>query len=356
MFIGIYKLISKYSGRKPLEDYITEILVGILNQDEQLKNSFLKSCLHLPDDDYTISTQAYYKLENNKDCIVDIHIIGKNTICFIESKVNSKEGQDQLKRYTKVLDLYHNDKIKYLIYCTKFSDIKNYDERYNFRNIRWYEISDFLKRFQKHNVVRDFILFLDEHDMTQNNTLLPEDYSVMNKMHDVISKSIAHLERVSDDFIKTLGIQSDQYVNRNLTIKDILKHDRIVFICNNVMNDLGCSDIKYGFQLKQPNIYVSLWVDKRNSNYYEDFYRIAKSLDDPFVTDEAKDGIAIELRKDISLLHLNENADTIISEWFTESFVILEKLIRSFPKIGLKICGNHISDSSSNSLSSSTEG
>lgn len=331
MFNQIYKLFQSNINKIPLEDYVTEIFVGILNQDDEIKYQFCQ-LLNLPEDDYSITTQECYKLQGKMDCRIDIQIMGKNVICFIENKVNSKEGFEQLDRYAEVLEQHQHLK-KRLVYLTKFSDVKVRSEPY-FLQKRWYQVADFLQQFKQSNVVRDFLSFLNKQQMAHNVSLLPEDYEILKRINDVVSKSYSHLERVSDKFNEIFYYDTKKFLNRSLTTNDVTTHKRLVYLCKNIVNDNGESDLKYGFQLCQPNIYVSIWLDNKNTKYYEDFYNVAKSLSAPFVLDEVPNkGIAIELKQDISLFQNDENADTIISNWFEESFNMLAGTVKSMDSI-----------------------
>ena len=121
MFSKLLSLYNKNSKKTPLEDFTTEIFVGVLNNDNELKIRFCKDFLDLKSSNYIISTQKHYYLENEPKCIVDVVIESDKEICFIENKVNSKEGYNQLKRYSKVLNNLKTEKKKKtkLCYCTE---------------------------------------------------------------------------------------------------------------------------------------------------------------------------------------------------------------------------------------------
>jgi len=156
MFNQLFKLFKRKTKKTPLEDYTTEVFVCILNQYDDIKNKFCK-LLDLPDDDYIVTTQVMYRLEDDNDCIIDIQLKGIDNICFIENKVDSSEGVRQLERYSKVLDL-RLEKETRLVYCTKYAEEKQI-QHHNFKQFRWFEIAKFLKEFEQYIIVRDYISF-----------------------------------------------------------------------------------------------------------------------------------------------------------------------------------------------------
>lgn len=338
MFNRLYKLFKSKSNKTPLEDYVTEIFVGILNQDEKIKNGFCKSFLGLSDDDvYEVSTQESYTLPNDPNCRIDIQIKGRDTLCFIESKVNSKEGYEQLARYIKVLDNceYQNTR---LIYCTRDNDRKPYTE-HKFKQYRWYEIAKFLNSYTDNNIaVHDFLSFLDNHNMTKDFSLSTSDFSSISNLKDLLKKTQNTLERVSDYFDDTFYHGIERPSDRKIKLAEIIdKLERIVFRDKNVVDCSNkYSDFKYGFLIQNPTIYVSIWLERGHSNYKE-FKKLAESTEstgDSFIyLSTFKEGIAIELKKDLSTFQDDNDIDQKIAEWFMASFDRFADLIRENPQI-----------------------
>ena len=142
MFDSLLQLYKTNTYKTPLEDFNTECFAGILNMYPKIKNDFIFNFLSLPKDDYKILTQLKKDLEDYQNCIIDFTLIGNNNVCFIENKVNSREGDIQLFRYKLVLDNYYPNHKKHLFYCTKFSDPKNEDNEfkdYNFQ--KWQDMA-----------------------------------------------------------------------------------------------------------------------------------------------------------------------------------------------------------------------
>jgi len=171
----LFNLYKNNSKKTPLEDFNTECFASILNMYPEVKEAFI-TFLRLPIDNYKVITQLKKDLKGYTNCIIDFALVGEENVCFIENKVESKEGAEQLYRYGQVLDLYYSNKNKYLFYCTKYSEPKNLDgefKAYNFKQFKWFEVAKFLKPYTTDNIlIKNYIGFLKRFNMQQGNDLL----------------------------------------------------------------------------------------------------------------------------------------------------------------------------------------
>jgi len=99
MLLDLIKLYKKQgeSKRTPLEDFNTECFAGILKMYPDIKKAFIYSFLKLPKDNYRVLTQVRKNLLNRENCIIDLVLESNGHTCFIENKVESKEGWEQLE-------------------------------------------------------------------------------------------------------------------------------------------------------------------------------------------------------------------------------------------------------------------
>ncbi|MFB4167357.1 PD-(D/E)XK nuclease family protein [Virgibacillus sp. JSM 102003] len=146
VYLNLLNLYSRHSTafKTPLEDFTTEIFASILLKDDQLLNSFMNDVLKIDGEQFKIKTQQQYELEDEQDCIIDIVIYNESTICFLENKVNSREGYRQLERYKSVLNSLEGQRKVFLRYCTKYYDLKEISG-VDFCQIRWRDVYLFLK-------------------------------------------------------------------------------------------------------------------------------------------------------------------------------------------------------------------
>jgi len=174
--------------------------------------------------------------------------------------------------------------------------------------------------------------------MAQEFTLLPQDYLTMNYLRDVASKINNHLDKVKNPFIAVFSPDNlKRYLDVTVGISNVIDHDRLVYLYKNIVNGGGDSDLKYGFQLSKPNIYVSIYIAK-NSPQYDNFYSLAKNIGSPYELDEITKGIALELKLDISKYLNDANVDKIISDWFCQTFDDFKVLVKNNSNIDWNIC------------------
>lgn len=149
--ISIYnRLLSLYKkngslNKTPLEDYTTELLVGLLEDNQAMLDDFANSVLKIEGEGFNIESQNKYILPGDINCIIDMVVTNKDSICFIENKVNASEGERQLERYAAVLRNIKSKENKeiYLRHCTKYYDKKEI-KNFQFKQYRWSDVYKFL--------------------------------------------------------------------------------------------------------------------------------------------------------------------------------------------------------------------
>jgi len=120
LFNSLIKLYSSHQLKTPLEDFTTEIFVNILQDNEIISSSFIRDVMKIQGDGFSISSQecfSYIK-NNRKFCKIDIVFKNEDSICFLENKVHSEEGFEQLFSYCEVLDelKQYTNKISAVLY------------------------------------------------------------------------------------------------------------------------------------------------------------------------------------------------------------------------------------------------
>lgn len=339
----LLKLYKTHSTKTPLEDFTTEAFVGVLNLDKELKESFIKDFLKLPNDNYILDTQVRYPLENDIDCIIDIVLQGDNTICFIENKVDSTEGYRQLERYSLVLDQFKKEgKQTKLVYCTKNYDPKEEQKyKHNFLYTRWHKIADFIKQQNRDTQLPfEFLNFLNKNKMSQDLTLTALDYITANNLISTISKFNDYIDRVEPIFLRYFTIENNKNKSVNLSVNKLIEHHRIIYIASNIIESQKYSDIKYGFLLGEETVlaYTGIWVDKNNPGY-DRFLKIINLLKENqlYSIDTISAGSYIELKKDLSIFLNNEKAEQELKDWYEGSFKLLADFIKASPEMKWKI-------------------
>ena len=88
-----------------------------------------------------------------------------DTLCFLENKVESQEGGNQLASYYAILMTKQEKKRSiHLRYCTKYYDPKEPPDgcaKDNFQQFRWSDVSEFLSKNENGNpLIDEFLTFL----------------------------------------------------------------------------------------------------------------------------------------------------------------------------------------------------
>lgn len=335
MLNKLLKLSFSNKERTPLEDFTTEIFAGLLRMEKEIRDDFLNNTLGLPyNETYYIKTQQRYLLSGEPDCIVDMVIENDDTLCFIENKVGSEEGVRQLERYGKVLDEYKGSKQNtYLIYCTKHYDPKPYD-CHQFKQIRWHDIAKLLKRYENNTFVNEVTKYLKTHNMAQELTFTAEDFITLTNLQNLTNKVYEYLEKVKPSFEEAFG----KGINNSLKVDQIKNHNRFIYYKTGIIpaaHDWK-SEIKYGFLLHKPEIYIGIWVHKSIDDY-KSFVECSKNLSSEFEIGHLEAGTYIELKQNLSIYLNDETADSKIFDWFKEAFTEFRKFIDNTPDLKWKI-------------------
>ena len=324
MFLSLLQLYKKYSASSvPLEDYNTECFKGILELYPEIKESFIYDFLKLPEDNYYLKTQLRKELPDTMNCIVDFVLEGDNNICFIENKVESSEGWQQLTRYANVLDIYYPNKNKFLFYCTKYSDEKNQNGeyfQYNFKQFKWYEVAKFLKRFKQNELINNYLQFLNYNGMEQDYTFRAENFLTMQNFRKTIDILEFHINNSKSNFEKKF---SKNNTNKNTNWDQLKFHKRLAYFIKNVLG--YDSEILYAISLENLELKTQIWLSKANLNY-DEFLKI-DIKDTQFLKIKNDFGAIIFMKEDLGKFMNKENSDILIKEWFSKSFDEIESLI-----------------------------
>ncbi len=362
MFIQLFKLCRRITptGKTPLEDFTTESFVGLLNlypQESELRKEFIEF-LGLPEgDDYHIESQREYT-----KCRIDIVVESakKNILCFIESKVESKENKaksdkekSQLEKYCELLNnLKSKSKDKKLNlrlrYLTKYHEPKDKLEQQlkgdlseiEFKTKRWFEVADFLTAYESNQLVnntksnyliKDFLTFLKSKNMSKDLKFSNEDFQIMESMSNTAKILNNHLDRVDKDFYNVVGkrtIQKD-------SIEKLAKFNRWAYYVPNIVEDKKASDFKYGFYFDddKSRIYMGVYIEKESIKYLEIEQLESISSAKEFEFELRKDGdkihgLAIKLERDITDLREDEEGPDKIQDWFKASFKEFHKFFQ----------------------------
>jgi hypothetical protein len=203
--LRLYK-VHKESGKTPLEDFVTEVLAGILQTNQSLRDSFVNEVLLIEGSNFKVSTQIRYSLPDDVNCIIDLVFENEDSICFLENKVMANEGDRQLERYATVLEniKQQSGQNVYLRYCTKMYDPKSVQD-IDFYQFRWQRVYEFMKKQEESELITSFLELLRSENMAGTSDFNVGDIMVLKGMIESISKMDEVLDLAKPSFIKFFG-------------------------------------------------------------------------------------------------------------------------------------------------------
>lgn len=331
MISSLYKLYHRSNGnRTPLEDFNTECLVGIFNYFPEVGNLFAAQFLHLPVGAYTFSTQEYYPLSDDPNCFVDMVIKSESCICFVENKVDSTEGYEQINRYQKVLESFPKIIKKEMRYITKNSDLKK-NQLNNFKQYRWFEVAQYLiDNFQENELVKDYYQFLKQQHMAQETKFTTDAVIALKNFHVAYKTARLHFSTGYHLMMKIFP-KAKLHKQNVKSYQKIVYGDRISIKTIDVFetND-QYAEILIGLHFQEVKYQVQLWLasDHLLGDTILDRAKKANMFD---VVEKNEHGYMVNFNSKI--YNFIEVEESEIKKWFQESLQKLKNFIIDNPDI-----------------------
>lgn len=323
------------NNKTPLEDFTTELLVGILEDDQKLLDKFVNNILKIDGDGFEIDSQEKYKLHKDTDCIIDVVIKNDNTICFLENKVNSYEGDRQLERYSKVLKKINEKQNKniYLRYCTKYYDPKKINH-IDFLQYRWCDVYRFFEQYIDNNLIMEYLDFLEEEGMSSAGDFNYEDLIVMTKINSTIAKMDECLDNIKETLSSIFNEPNERDYKR---LKQIMKEENyIIWVEDIISNSRSYMSVGFTFQedldTKAPFLNVDLSIHETNLKFNK-VVKMKDELESIFDSDYSDDEkLLFSFEKSLSDFISNDNQFEDICDWFNNNIYTVKTLIDKIEK------------------------
>lgn len=329
---------NRDSGKTPLEDYTTEILVGLLQENNNILDDFTENILDIEGECFKVDSQKRYYLKNDTECIVDIVFESKDSVCFLENKVNSKEGDRQLERYSKVLWNIQKEcgKKVYLRYCTKYYEVKSVEDM-NFKQFRWMNVDKFLKKYENDKMVKDFLDFLRSEGMVSSGEFNFQDMIVLSNINNTFSKINECFDNVEGKFKDVFG-----EATRTTTVKQIKEYNGYWLWRKDVLGD-GYSEVYIGICVSNsedkttPRLQVGIKCGKNNS-MNSDFNKKSHDNEGFFdFIDIDDDESCVWFEEGLSRFIDSEGQLEEIENWFTKRIDDLNEFRKNTYELNWKI-------------------
>lgn len=335
-----------------MEDYLTEIFAEVL-QREDIFRDFLITGVGLELNGAIVikevTTQKTYSKQDNHatDSRPDIMIrftAGKTShVLFIENKLDSMEGDQQLRRYADHLKSYESDGcLTHLIYITKGHDPKdkntiiNSGTRATFYQLRWFQV---YKGLEKHRseLVNILLEFMEELQLNDSRRFIPQDIYAIQNIERIIRMMDSCLDGPVEETVSSLFSRSTGWTNRFVQLKD---HYR--YMKQNVQGDFAV--IYFGFHLTEddyPVVSVVFKIIPKNSMRAENINALKDfiSVNDGWSGEDLDDPTAMgSIYYDRSLLNFLAEPDHVssIQEFIIARLNELYLIKKSYPEWGWK--------------------
>ncbi|GAA3963021.1 hypothetical protein GCM10022246_15340 [Pedobacter ginsengiterrae] len=319
IFNSLLKLYKSQDIRTPLEDFTTEILVHILNANRDIMALFVSDILRIKGENFIASSQETFVFEKRGRhfCKVDVVLRNENQICFLENKVHSEEGNNQLINYSDVLDELDVYEQKYLRYCTKFHEDKIHIKSNDFIQFRWCNISNFLQKWKNRDLIKQFLEFLENHQMGNSTDFTIQEILALQSINPVLLKMNSYLDKIKPRFTETFGKLGN--INNS---KQLTQHNRQVIVKQPLFGE-GYSEIGAGFDFANtPKLVVWIWVDKRCTEFSK--FNGIVTPEWVFHNEEYLDVI-----KSLSDFISSENMELDIEKWFMSAFEMVKNIMKA---------------------------
>ena len=275
------RLLKLHNASIPLEDFFIELVAHLFSTNKEILYAWLKYLYLLdidPDGAHISTQQTYERLshhfsDSRPDIIIELVDGTDRDIIFIESKIGSSEGSNQLQRYAEILDKLPDFRNKYLIYITRDFEPKERGTIFQeipesnvcFKQARWHKFYQFLKAQLDTMLVKEIIDFMQEHHMAHNNQFSSIDVIALANF----TKSLKLIEQsmwgeVSQRFNQVLG----SMLSRAMTRAGLHNNER--YLMYSRMSDKWWCGL--GFMLDTsnsndyPTVYLTLEVDPKSQS------------------------------------------------------------------------------------------
>lgn len=224
------------SERRPEEDLLTEVVAALLRHDPRLFWTWLKPAWpdYEPHDEVEVATQvrrpklAAHGSESRIDLVFSRRRGAEADVAYVESKVASGEGFEQLQRYADHLRESESAARRLLVYVTREFDPKRTPrgDGFAWTQLRWHDLYHCLESNAGSALVAEARALMRHLRMDQSQTLTPLDLLTANELPRAFTKLVETLAQVenSDSFRRLSGQQ--RYVGPHF--RQLGSHSRLV--------------------------------------------------------------------------------------------------------------------------------
>ena len=206
-------------------------------EDGKKLQSFVETFLDIKNQsiqDIEVSTQkTFLKLEGHDsdsrpDMVLQFSDNDGKYVVFLENKLDSTEGREQLKRYAEHLKRDQNNGSKtFLLYITRYAESKNEEEIFSlgktatFIQIRWYKVYEWLKNEPYDSFNKKVLEFMEGIRLDESRKFSPQDMYAMQNLNRLQHMMDECFNDVVDAEMTKLFGKTAAWSNRSTQLRDI---------------------------------------------------------------------------------------------------------------------------------------
>ncbi|NMD02148.1 MAG: hypothetical protein GYA71_02635 [Bacteroidales bacterium] len=236
------RLLKLYPSPVPEEDYFTELIAWLWENNQQLFFSWLKDCVGL-DFAYSahrIRTQVDlprlegHATSSRPDFLIFLYADQVYDVVMLESKLGATEGYEQLPRYADQLsNVFPEARNRYLVYITRSYEPKNpldilrdnKNTNVQFIQTRWYQFHQLLQKQPAEPIINEVLRFMKEKRMATITKITPSVLMAINAYPDVYNFFHTVLDDdVISKFTEIIGVRPRSEANRIWNVAELRRY------------------------------------------------------------------------------------------------------------------------------------
>lgn len=209
------------SDKEQIEDILTEIVAAVLENSEEITKTWLDrvgvadaagSRVVAITTQYRLAGMTQHETDSRIDLVIRLDTVNGPHVVFVESKVDSKQGEAQLQRYAELLawECREQKAVGSLVFITR--DFEQVEKptvpgfSFQFCLARWFHFYDILRtRSNSDGLEKQLKLLMKENSMSLGNQFRSTDLVALESFHSAKALMDESLTEISERWRGLLG-------------------------------------------------------------------------------------------------------------------------------------------------------
>lgn len=277
------RLLPLFAGARRVEDLFTEAIARLFERRPELCLAWLRDTgiIAAPSTGYgqeyarvssqkTFSALEHHDTDSRPDLLIEVYRSSKEDpvenstvadVVMIESKIGSREGHEQLRRYAEHLHRMTGFESKTLVYITRGYDPRDEKEilsrvgNIRFEQLRWHDFYRFLQTVEKDALVEEVAYFMEEQGMARSYRFSAADLIVLSgvpRAFEIFDETLGGEVRAELESLASNKVRREPH-----SVNNIRQHGCYVTTVNLHEWDLFCF---VGYGMEDPEDYPVAYV------------------------------------------------------------------------------------------------